>query len=60
MFTSHPGAILLFYMFINLLIKRLLTILFYFITFISFPLQFNWFNKIYIVICYIDQYGDMD
>ena len=61
MLANYPGASLIFYMFINLLIKLLPPIyLFHFILFISFLLHFNWFNKIYIVICNVDQYGDMD
>ena len=47
-------------MFINFLIELLFTIIFHFISFISFVLHFNWFNKIDIVICNVDQYGDMD
>ena len=62
MFTSHLGASLIFSMFINLLvlIKLLLSIIFYFISSILCLLHFNWFNKIDIVICNVDQYGDMD
>ena len=55
MFTSHPGASLAFYMFINLFIKFSLTISFH-----LFYSHFNWFNKIDILICNVDQYGDMD
>ena len=40
MFTSNPVSSITFYMFINVLIKRLLTILFYFIHFILFTFQF--------------------
>ena len=54
MFTSHPGSSLIFSMFINL-IKLSLTISFH-----LFYSHFNWFNKIDIVICNFDQYGDMD
>ena len=54
MFTSHPGASLTFSMFINL-INRSLTILFH-----LFYSHFNWYNKIDIVICKIDQSGDID
>ena len=42
-------------MFINLIIKLLLTILFYLVY-----SHFNLINKIDIVICNVDQYGDMD
>ena len=57
-FTSHAGLSLIFSMFINLLIKLFLTFIFHFIHFISFTI--NWFNKIDIVICNVDRYGDMD
>ena len=60
MFTSHPGANLIYSMFINVAIKLLLIIIFNFISFILFLLHFNWFNKIDIIICNVDQYGDMD
>ena len=55
MFTSHTGASLTFSMFINLFIKLSLTISFH-----SFYSHFNLFNKIDIVICNVDQYGDID
>ena len=55
MFTSHPGASLTFSMFINLFIKHLLTISFH-----LFYSHLYLFNKIDIVICNVDQYGDMD
>ena len=55
MFTSHSGASLTFSMFINLFIKHSLTISFHLLY-----SHFNWFNKIDIVICNVDQYGDMD
>ena len=55
MFTSHPGASLTFSKFINLFFKLSLTILFH-----LFHSHFNKFNKIDIVICNVDQYGDMD
>ena len=54
MFTSHPDASLVFSMFINL-IKLSLTISFH-----SLYTHLNSFNKIDIVICNFDQYGDMD
>ena len=57
MFTSHPSASQAVSMFINLLVKLSLTILFllfYFIHIIIF------INKIDIVICNVAQYGDMD
>ena len=55
MFTSRPGASLTFFMFINLFISLSLTISFY-----LFYSHFNWFNKIDILICNVDQFGDMD
>ena len=55
MFISHPRASLTFSMFINLFIKLSLTI-----SFQLFYSHFNWFNKIDIVICNVDQYRDMD
>ena len=55
MFTSRLGEGLTFSMFITLFISLSLTILFY-----LFYSHFNWFNKIDIVICNVDQYGDMD
>ena len=60
MYTSNPGASLIYFMFINCLIKLLLTIIFYFISFISFVLHLNWFNKIDIVICNVDRYGEIE
>ena len=47
-------------MFINLLIKLLLIIIFNFISIILFLLYIIWYNKIDIVICNVNQYGDMD
>ena len=55
MFTSRLGASLTFSLFINLFISRSLTISFH-----LFYSHFNWFNKIVIVFCNVDQYGDMD
>ena len=55
MFTSRLSASLTFSMFINLFISLSLTISFH----LFYP-HFNWFNKIDIVICNVDQYGDMD
>ena len=46
MFTSHLGASLTFFMYINLLIKLSLTILFH--------SHFNLFNNIDNVICNVD------
>ena len=60
MFRSRPGASLINSMFFNVLIKLLLSIISNFISFISFCLHFNLFNKIEIIICNVDQYGDMD
>ena len=57
MFTSHPGASLKLSMFINLFIKLSLTILFHVFNFIHILICFN---KIDIVICNVEQYGDMD
>ena len=54
MFTSDSGASQTFFMFFNL-IKLSLTISFH-----LFYSHFNWFNKIDIVICNFDQYGDID
>ena len=54
MFTSHQGASLTFSMFINLITLSLT------ISFHLFYSHFNWVNKINIVICNVDQYGDMD
>ena len=54
-FKSYPGASLTFSMFINLLINHSLTISFH-----LFYSHFNRFNKIDIVICNVDQYGDID
>ena len=48
--------ILYVYEFIN----QTLTIIFHFISFILFLLHYNKFNKIDIVICNVDRYGDMD
>ena len=55
MFTSRLDASLTFLMFINLFISLSITILFH-----LFYSHFNWFNKIDIVICKVDQYGDMN
>ena len=55
MFTSRLGASLTFSMFINLFISLSLTISFHLLY-----SHFNWFNKSDIVICNVDQYGDMD
>ena len=54
MFTSHPNASLTFSIFINF-IKLSLTISFHFIY-----SYFNLVNKIDIVICNVDQYGDIN
>ena len=55
MLTSHPGASLTFSMFINLFNKLSLTISYH-----LFYSHFNWFKTIDIVICNVDQYGDID
>ena len=55
MFTSRLGASLTFSMFINLFISLSLTI-----SFNLFYSHFNWFNKIDILICNVDQSGKMD
>ena len=55
MFTSRLGASLSFSIIINLFISLSLTILFH-----LFSSHFNWFNNIDILLCNVDQYGDMD
>ena len=55
MFTSHLAPSVTVYMFIDFFIKHSLTISFH-----LFYLQFNWVNKIDIVICNVNQSDDMD